>query len=278
MRLIIFTLLLLLSACSSTTQTAYRNLDSIIWWQISDLVDWQVSQEEIIDKAIDTHLQWHQQTQLPRYAKWLTQLHTELQQPLQAAQVVSYLDDLQAFYNTMQKQVADDTVTVLLSLNQEQMAQLFATMKVRGEERLADIQASRQTPEDMCEVIQARFERLLPDLNKQQLDIIAQWQPKLVDTTEAWFAAADLTRNEIRSLLIRYPYGNQAFIRDRLASLVFAPTVKHGQHLQTNHRHNQMIYAQMLASIINSFDEDQRAELLATIDDYRADIDGLIEQ
>ena len=71
--LLIFTLAL--GACSRVG-LAYRNLDVIIPWTLSDYLDMNGEQKDWFNERLKEHLNWHCTTQLPGYLDWLDRLQT----------------------------------------------------------------------------------------------------------------------------------------------------------------------------------------------------------
>ena len=54
----------LLAGCSQVG-VAYRNLDVIIPWTLSDYLDMNSEQKSWLDERLKPHLSWHCSTQLP---------------------------------------------------------------------------------------------------------------------------------------------------------------------------------------------------------------------
>ena len=72
---VLLTLSLALGACSRVG-LAYRNLDVIIPWTLSDYLDMNGEQKGWFNERLKEHLSWHCTTQLPGYLDWLDRLQT----------------------------------------------------------------------------------------------------------------------------------------------------------------------------------------------------------
>ena len=72
---VVLTVALALGACSRVG-LAYRNLDVIIPWTLSDYLDMNGEQKSWLDERLKEHLSWHCTTQLPGYLDWLDRLQT----------------------------------------------------------------------------------------------------------------------------------------------------------------------------------------------------------
>lgn len=70
---VVITLSLALGACSRVG-LAYRNLDVIIPWTLSDYLDMNGEQKGWLNERLKEHLSWHCTTQLPGYLDWLDRL------------------------------------------------------------------------------------------------------------------------------------------------------------------------------------------------------------
>ena len=64
---------LALGACSRMG-LAYRNLDVIIPWTLSDYLDMNGEQKSWFNDRLKEHLSWHCTTQMPGYLDWLDRL------------------------------------------------------------------------------------------------------------------------------------------------------------------------------------------------------------
>mgnify|MGYP006205797091 CR=1 FL=1 len=77
---VVLAVTLALGACSRVG-LAYRNLDVIIPWTLSDYLDMNAGQKRWFNDTLQQHLAWHCTTQLPGYLDWLDrQRHLSKQQ------------------------------------------------------------------------------------------------------------------------------------------------------------------------------------------------------
>lgn len=61
---------LLLVGCNRM-DLAYRNLDVLVPWSLSDYLSMNRQQKGWLDERLKAHLAWHCRTQLPGYLTWL---------------------------------------------------------------------------------------------------------------------------------------------------------------------------------------------------------------
>lgn len=70
---VVLTVTLALGGCSRMG-LAYRNLDIIIPWSLSDYLDMNIEQKSWLNERLREHLSWHCSTQIPGYLDWLDRL------------------------------------------------------------------------------------------------------------------------------------------------------------------------------------------------------------
>ncbi|MDZ3993402.1 hypothetical protein PspTeo4_25360 [Pseudomonas sp. Teo4] len=66
---------LALVACNRI-DLAYRNLDRLVPWSLTDYLDMNGDQKALLDERLKQHLAWHCKTQLPGYLDWLDRVRT----------------------------------------------------------------------------------------------------------------------------------------------------------------------------------------------------------
>ncbi|RUQ46686.1 hypothetical protein D8M30_12215, partial [Corynebacterium pseudodiphtheriticum] len=71
--LLSLSLSLILAGCNRVG-LAYRNLDVIIPWTLSDYLEMNAGQKSWFNDTLKQHLAWHCTTQLPGYLDWLDRL------------------------------------------------------------------------------------------------------------------------------------------------------------------------------------------------------------
>ncbi|MFK0314223.1 DUF6279 family lipoprotein [Pseudomonas sp. NPDC090233] len=73
----LFKALLIATACAlalmacNRMDLAYRNLDRLVPWSLSDYLDMNSEQKALLDERLKQQLAWHCKTQLPGYLDWL---------------------------------------------------------------------------------------------------------------------------------------------------------------------------------------------------------------
>ncbi|MDZ3825312.1 DUF6279 family lipoprotein [Pseudomonas sp. LF-5] len=186
--LLIFTLAL--GACSRVG-LAYRNLDVIIPWSLSDYVDMNGEQKDWFNERLKTHLSWHCTTQLPGYLDWLDRLQTmvETNQVSDAALQARTAEARQAIADTA-RQITPSAIELLQGLDDKQVAEMndaFAKDLRKREREYVKPPLAQQIAERG-----ARMDKRLTDwlgpLSVTQEQRVMAWSTALGDQNTQWIA------------------------------------------------------------------------------------------
>lgn len=186
--LLIFTLAL--GACSRVG-LAYRNLDVIIPWSLSDYVDMNGEQKDWFNERLKTHLSWHCTTQLPGYLDWLDRLRTmvETNQVSDAALQARTAEARQAIADTA-RQITPSAIELLQGLDDKQVAEMndaFAKDLRKREREYVKPPLAQQIAERG-----ARMDKRLTDwlgpLSVTQEQRVMAWSTALGDQNTQWIA------------------------------------------------------------------------------------------
>ena len=186
--LLIFTLAL--GACSRVG-LAYRNLDVIIPWSLSDYVDMNGEQKDWFNERLKTHLSWHCTTQLPGYLDWLDRLQTmvETNQVSDAALQARTAEARQAIADTA-RQITPSAIELLQGLDDKQVAEMndaFAKDLRKREREYVKPPLAQQIAERG-----ARMDKRLTDwlgpLSVTQEQRVMAWSTALGDQNAHWIA------------------------------------------------------------------------------------------
>lgn len=187
---VVITLSLALGACSRVG-LAYRNLDVIIPWTLSDYLDMNGEQKGWFNERLKEHLSWHCTTQLPGYLDWLDRLQVmiETNQVTDAALQTRTQEAKQAIAQTA-REITPSAIELLQGLDDKQVAEMneaFAKDQRKRQEQYLKPSLDQQ--------IKARSQRMEKRLNDwlgplsetQQLRVVA-WSNALGDQNTQWIA------------------------------------------------------------------------------------------
>lgn len=187
---VVLTIALALGACSRVG-LAYRNLDVIIPWTLSDYLDMNGEQKSWLNERLKEHLSWHCTTQLPGYLDWLDRLQTMIatNQVTDAALQARTHEAEEAIAETA-REITPSAVELLQGLDDKQVTEMndaFVKDQRKRQEEYLKPSLSRQIKE-RGERMEKRLNDWLGPLNISQQQRVATWSNALGDQNTQWIA------------------------------------------------------------------------------------------
>lgn len=256
---------ILLGACS--TSIVYNNADYLVKWWISKYIDFNATQKPIVDQTIDAWLNWHREQEIPRYTNQLTTLKTAIvAQDLSREQLSQHFSETQSHMTRIRQRVAPDVAAIGVTLDLEQLSQLFATITHERQERAEEAKQRRQKqPSRSARIIESMEEYIGP-LTQVQTDIVDTYVAQLNSTSQLWQAYGDLSNQTARKILLSAAFDNLA--QQRLADFIVNQESLQTLALQEASEENKALYIDMLWAILPTLSNRQRDELIDKIDEY----------
>lgn len=261
----IFVMTILLGACS--TSIVYNNADYLVKWWIGKYIDFNATQKPIVDQTIDAWLNWHREQEIPRYTNQLTTLKTAIvAQDLSREQLSQHFSETQSHMTRIRQRVAPDVAAIGVTLDLEQLSQLFATITHERQERAEEAKQRRQKqPSRSARIIESMEEYIGP-LTQVQTDIVDTYVAQLNSTSQLWQAYGDLSNQTARKILLSAAFDNLA--QQRLADFIVNQESLQTRALQEASEENKALYIDMLWAILPTLSNRQRDELIDKIDEY----------
>ncbi|MFL8987138.1 DUF6279 family lipoprotein [Pseudomonas sp. QLc11A] len=187
---VVLTVTLALGACSRVG-LAYRNLDVIIPWTLSDYLDMNGEQKSWLDERLKEHLSWHCTTQLPGYLDWLDRLQTMIatNQVTDAALQARAQEAEQAIAETA-REITPSAIELLQGLDDKQVAEMNDAFAKDRRKRQAEY--LKPTLDQQIKERSARMEKRLNDwlgpLSNTQQQRVTTWSRALGDQNTQWLA------------------------------------------------------------------------------------------
>jgi hypothetical protein len=187
---VLITLSLALGACSRVG-LAYRNLDVIIPWTLSDYLDMNGEQKGWFNERLKEHLSWHCTTQLPGYLDWLDRLQAmvETHQVTDEALQARTQEAEQAIAQTA-REITPSAIELLQGLDDQQVAQMndaFAKDQRKRQEEYLKPSLDQQIKERGVRMVKRLNDWLGPLSPTQQQRVVA-WSNALGDQNQQWIA------------------------------------------------------------------------------------------
>ncbi|EJM66558.1 hypothetical protein PMI29_02669 [Pseudomonas sp. GM49] len=187
---VVLTVALALGACSRVG-LAYRNLDVIIPWTLSDYLDMNGEQKNWLNERLKEHLSWHCTTQLPGYLDWLDRLQTMIatDQVTDAALQARSHEAEQAIAE-IAREITPSAIELLQGLDDKQVAEMndaFAKDQRKYEEKYLKPSLDRQIKE-RGERMEKRLNDWLGPLSATQRQRVTTWSSALGEQNTQWIA------------------------------------------------------------------------------------------
>lgn len=187
---VILTLSLALGACSRVG-LAYRNLDVIIPWTLSDYLDMNGEQKGWFNERLKEHLSWHCTTQLPGYLDWLDRLQTmvENNQVTDEALQARTQEAKEAIAQTA-REITPSAIVLLQGLDDQQVAEMneaFAKDQRKRQDEYLKPSLDQQI-KDRTQRMEKRLDDWLGPLSSTQKQRVVAWSTALGDQNTQWIA------------------------------------------------------------------------------------------
>ncbi|MFL1525601.1 DUF6279 family lipoprotein [Pseudomonas sp. O230] len=187
---VVITLSLALGACSRVG-LAYRNLDVIIPWTLSDYLDMNGEQKGWFHERLKEHLSWHCTTQLPGYLDWLDRLQVmvETNQVSDAALQTRTQEAKQAIAQTA-REITPSAIELLQGLDDKQVAEMNEAFTKDQRKRQQDYvkPSLDQQIKERGERMEKRLDDWIGPLSPTQRQRVVAWSNALGDQNTQWIA------------------------------------------------------------------------------------------
>ncbi|NWE16548.1 DUF6279 family lipoprotein [Pseudomonas yamanorum] len=185
---VLLTVSLVLAGCNRVG-LAYRNLDVIIPWTLSDYLDMNAGQKSWFNDKLKEHLAWHCTTQLPGYLDWLDRLQQMVDdnQVTDAALQTRTAEAKQAIAESA-RAITPSAVELLQGLDDQQvqdMEQAFAKdLRKRQDEYLKP--SLEQQIKERAERMSKRLDAWLGPLSASRQNRVTAWSIALGEQNQQW--------------------------------------------------------------------------------------------
>ncbi|AHG39914.1 hypothetical protein N018_06515 [Pseudomonas syringae CC1557] len=185
------TLLMTVSLLAGCNQVglAYRNLDVIIPWTLSDYLDMNSQQKGWLDTRLKEHLSWHCSTQLPSYLAWLDKLEAMVKNDQVTYEgLEARTREAKEAISTISREITPSAVELLSRFDDKQVQEMqesFAKDQRKRENKYLDQPLERQIAE-RADRMEKRLTPWIGKLNQAQKDRIQTWSASLGEQNKAW--------------------------------------------------------------------------------------------
>lgn len=268
--LLLLAMLLTLGACSRAG-LAYRNLDVIIPWTLSDYLAMKRPQKAWLDDRLKEHLRWHCTTQLPIYLTWLDKVRALAKNgDASEAQLQTLTAQAKQAIASVAKEITPSTVELLRDLNDEQVSDMQKAFDKDNRERREKF-VEPPLPKQISERAERMEKRLTPwlgELTDAQSQRVQQWSAALGAQNVDWVANRARWQEQFMSAVKQRKNADfseqiERLLQDRES--LWTPQYREVYaHIELEARH-------LVIDLLHSATPDQRERFLDKLDDLRHD-------
>lgn len=272
--LICLAALLALASCTRL-DLAYRNLDVLIPWSLSDYLDMNRQQKRWLNDQLKDQLQWHCTTQLPGYLPWLDRLQALAKEGSASdAQLQALTRDAEQAVQQVAQQITPSAVQLLAGLSDDQVAalrQAFSDDLAKRRKTLVDPPLARQV-DDRAERMQERLKPWIGRLNSAQQAQVQAWSVQLGEQNRAWMD----NREHWQSLLLEaLAERHNADFPARIATLLQERRALWTDDYRNAWANTERATRQLIIELLTSSTPEQRVQLIGRLEKLKNDFSAL---
>jgi hypothetical protein len=264
---------LMLSACSGGF--FYNRLNILVPWYVDGYVDLSKSQRQRLKQDLKPLLAWHKESELSKYALFLTGVETSLDDQLSQQDVLGWMEFALGAYRQLASRSTPVLIELASRLSPEQTAQFLeemATRQIEQEKEALDRdrqEYDQQTYDGMEEALEYWMGRLSPP----QEEVIRDSARALQRYDEDWLAERQRWIDQLAKWLGERPPGWLAALEQGLEDR----GDYHNRPYRDAASHNQRVLASAVAEIINLRGKRQDLRLRAELAKWRKRLVKLAE-
>jgi hypothetical protein len=265
---------LLLAACSSI-QLGYNNADTLLVYALDGYFDLDDAQKELARARIRALLDWHRATQLRGYAELIDGAQAKLAGRVSASDVLAFQDDLYARLAVLGERAAPDLAALALTLAPAQLERFAGklaqdTSKARRE--LVRF-AGRESLDDRVRRYAERAESWFGRLDARQRELIRNALAGQPGQHQLWMNERERRQQDLLAVLARIQRERPdeavaaQWLRAYFARLAMPAERERAERVVAFRQAN----AELIAQLVNSASDEQRATLLRKLRGYAQD-------
>lgn len=270
-------LLLTLSLSGCGVRFLYSQLDWLIPWQLRDYVSLDGEQQSILGALVSERLDWHCQTQLPRYAEWLRQVESDLRsQQVSVDWLAERAGEAEAFWAALMRELSIDASVILGEATDAQLQELFDNLDARTREQMDQFvnRPDAVLIQERAERMEQRLRRWFGPMNAAQRARIASWSEDLGLFANDWLENRGRWQARLRHALIEARARPETLQPALEALLVHPESAWSPEYVELLARQSEAIWI-LLADLYDLSTARQRMRLLNRVDGLARDFERL---
>jgi len=275
--LIVALMLSCLFACSSN-RLVYNYLDWVITWYIDDYVKLSSQQDDYFNRQLDELLYWHRSDQLLRYAHFVDEVISQINQPVNIEMLQERKKTLRDFMRVLMNRAAPDGIKLLLWLNPDQQQDFYAAgaKKQKRFEKKYLNEPDKDRNKRLYSRMEKLFKRFIGGLTDDQERMVKQWTDDLIPVTSLWLENRSKVMSTFQTVLESSDADAEKY--KRLYQLLVEPESLWSAEYRQAIQHNEIITLKMFIEIHGSLTEKQKKHLDDMLLKLKKDFEHLAEQ
>jgi len=273
-------LLIVVAALSGCTNFFYSRLDTLAAWYIQDLVTLDTEQRSDLNRWLDGVLEWHRQSELGRYAKFVRELADQSAKPGTAASYKNIEQQVEQFGTRLVEQTVPDAARLLMELSPQQLDEFEQNLADKARERNEkDLEALKADKwhDKRAQDIEKQLKRWTGAVTKEQHQLIAQLVTQFQPTTTDWLESQSRWRKSLFGALRERLAASQSPSPndERILSLLRTPETEWTAAYQAKATHNRAQSLEVLTSLDASLTPSQRIYLQRELNKLAQQLEGM---
>lgn len=267
-----------LASCSSI-QLGYNHASTLLLYWLDGYFDLDEAQEALARSRTRALLDWHRATQLRGYAELIEGAQGKLAGPVSAADVLAFQDDLYARLAVLGERAAPDLAALALTLAPAQIERFATKLAADTSKARRELVrfAGRESLDERVRSYAERAESWLGRLQPGQRELIRKWLAARPSQQQFWMEERERRQQDLLAVLARIQRerpdeGTAAqWLREYFARLAMPAERSRAERVVAFRQAN----AELIAQLLNSASDEQRATLLRKLRRYAEDFTAL---
>jgi hypothetical protein len=251
--------LLLVAATSGCAKLVYNRLDTLAAWYVGNLVSLDDQQRSNLRAWLAQTLEWHRESELGRYARFLRDLSADVAQPSSRAAYQRVLDQVEGFASDFSAQTAPQAARLLMELSPAQVEEFLANLEEKSNERTAD---SREAIRDgtwqtkQVKNVQRQVKRWTGTITEEQKLLVKEMSQHIQPTTLEWLDSQRQWRTALRDA-----FSNRDTAQERILQLLREPDTQWTAQYKTKEASNREQVLSLVTALDASLTQAQRQRM-----------------
>ena len=251
--------LLLAVSASGCAKLVYNRLDTLAAWYVGNLVSLDDQQRSNLRAWLAQTLEWHRESELGRYARFLRDLSSEVAQPAGREAYQRVLDQVEGFAADFTAQTAPQAARLLMELSPAQVEEFLANLEEKSNERSAD---DREAIRDgtwqakQVKSAQRQVKRWTGTITEEQKLLVREMSQHIQPTTAEWLDSQRQWRTALGDA-----FSNRDTAQERILQLLREPDTQWTAQYKTKEASNREQVLSLVTALDASLTPAQRQRM-----------------